>query len=249
VILRLLRTTAMAGAVAVVTLAQLNLPSSAFWQRFVTGLWISVGLMILLSIYDGVWQINYVLQARLVHEYENNVQAAMSAAVASIVDEFGAPWDEIAVCYYRKRFFSRWRKLVRVGGVLAGASLTDREREFRHGVGPVGVAFDEKMVVSVEWQDFVKAATNQGPKSWNNRVRADRYGFEWGQLMRSWRPDAIIASPTFNLKGRPDGCILIAGPLKRTDLDSDEIRSILNDFATVIDKIGPPPKGWWKMHG
>jgi hypothetical protein len=247
-ILRLLRTAATAAAVAVVTLAQLNLPSSDFWQRFVAAVWTSVGMMILFSVYDAVGQVNYAVRAKRIGEYENDIQAAMSAAVASIVDEFSAPWDEIAVCYYRTRFISRWRKLVRVGAVRAGAILTDGEREFRPGVGPVGLAFNEMVVISVEWQDFVKTATNKGPTAWNSLDLRERYSLTWGQLMRSWRPDAIVTSPTFNLKGKPDGCILIAGPLKPADLQSDKIRTILNDCATVIDKIGPLPKGWWKMY-
>jgi hypothetical protein len=248
---RLLRTTVTGAAVAVVTLALLNLPSARFWQLLVAVQLGSVALIAAFLFYDAIWQIVLVVQAKRIRDYESDLHAAMGAAVASIVDAFGAPWDEIAVCYYRARSFSRWRRLVRVGAVRAGAALTEVEveRELRTGIGPVGVAFAEMSVIREEWQDFIREAKDKGVTAWHRRTNRERYGLTWGQVWRSWQPAGVVARPTFNLAGRPDGCILIAGPIKPADLPSEQMLSIVNDCAAVADEIGPPPKGWWRMHG
>jgi hypothetical protein len=239
----------MEGAVAVVTLALLNLLSAEFWQPPVAVQWGSVALIATLLFYDMIWQIVLVAQAKRIRSYESDLHAAMGAAVASIVDVFGAPWDEIVVCYYRPRFFSRWRRLVLVGAVRAGAALTEVERELRPGVGPVGVAFKEMSVITEEWKDFIRDAKDKGPTAWNRRTNRQRHGLTWGQVWRSWQPAGLVASPTFNFAGRPDGCILIAGPIKPADLSSEKMLSIVNDCAAVTDELGRPPKGWWRMHG
>jgi hypothetical protein len=62
--------------------------------------------------------------------------------VVSVVALATAPWDEIAVHYYRKRGLPGLTRLRRVAAVRAGADVAEVEYPIRPGVGVVGVAFE-----------------------------------------------------------------------------------------------------------
>jgi hypothetical protein len=176
------------------------------------------------------------------------LRSAMSATIASIVRDFDAPWDKIAVYYYRARRISVFRKLVRVGGVRAGITVADLQNSFRPSVGLAGVAFVERDIVALEWRDFARAATIKGPQAWERLASRDRFGLSWGQLRRSPPEAGMVASPTYDAGGRPEGCILVCSPLRLSTLRSDAMRQILDQCAATLDRLGPPPKGWWRRN-
>lgn len=246
--LRLARAAVMAAAGAVVTLAQLDLPTRRFWDGQIPLQWGSVLVLAFFICEEAVRSINYAVQASRILEYDNNLRAALSTAVSAVVSSTGAPWDEVAVSYYRFRRSLYRRRLVRVGAVQAGAGIADRHRFVRPGVGLVGTAFATEKILTKEWRDFVRTATELGPRSWEERTEDDRYGLSWGQLRRSAQPEGMMASPTFAFDGQADGCILLGGPLKMQDMTSDDMRRMLDDLATVLDVLGPPPPGWWGAH-
>jgi hypothetical protein len=247
IVLRLVRAAAMAVAGAAVTLAQLNLPSKSFWDGQVRLLWASVIVLAFYICWEAVRSVNYAVQAKQIRSYDNDLRAAVSAAVSATVLATGVPWDEITICYYRRRGVLRQR-LARVGAFSAGAEVTTAQRSTRSGVDVVGTAFATQEIIAVEWRSFVLAATAQGLAKWRERDPDSRYGLTWGQLRRSHQPEGVVASPTFDVRGKPDGCILLTGPLKEHDLCGDEMRRTLDDLATVLDLIGPPPPGWWGAH-
>jgi hypothetical protein len=247
-ILRLVRAAITAAAGAVVALAQLNLPNKEFWAGLEAVQWASVIVVALFLLYDAVWSVNQAVRARQMREYDADLRAAISSAVASIVDVFGVRWDEVSVQYYRSRRPLLRSALVRVTGVRAGASLTDAGRSFRPGVGLVGTAFAERVLVAEQWREFFQTATRQGPQAWEQRAHEQRYGLSWGQLRRSGAHDGAVASPTFAENGRPNGCIMISGPMKEPDLVSDQMGQIIDSLATLLDQAGPPPAGWWSAH-
>jgi hypothetical protein len=77
-----------------------------------------------------------------------------------------------------------------------------------------------------------------------------RYGMNWGQLSSGGtRDQGVLAVPTFDrASGRPTGCVLLSGTLKLDDLQSEGMRHILGDLITALDRLGPPPRGWWSAH-
>jgi hypothetical protein len=200
--------------------------------------------------YDAVRSVSHALQSARIREYDNDLRAALSALVAAVVRDTGAPWDEVAVRYYRLRSilgFGR-RRLLLMGAVMAGADVVDAQRSVRPGQGVVGAAFSDQVVIAEEWRQFAQKATKEGPAAWNERPARERYGLSWGQLRRSAQPEGVVASPTFAPDGRPNGCILVSGPLKLSDLTKGDIRQVLDDLATVLDRLGAPPAGWWGTH-
>ncbi|MFF5181827.1 hypothetical protein ACFY2Q_27710 [Micromonospora sp. NPDC000316] len=247
-VVRLVRAAITAAAGAVVTLAQLNLPNKELWARLEAVQWVSVIVVTLFLLYDAFWAANQAVRARQMREYDADLRAAISSTVTSIVDALGVRWDEVSVQYYRSRRLLLRPTLVRVTGVRAGARLTDAGRSFRPGVGLVGTAFAEQVLIAEQWRDFFQTATRQGPQAWKQRAHQQRYGLSWGQLRRSGGHDGAVASPTFAENGRPNGCIMISGPLKEADLVSDEMGQIIDSLATTLDQVGPPPAGWWSVH-
>jgi len=248
IVMLLARAAVTATAGAAVTLAQLNLPSKQFWDGQRTALWISVAVVAFFICYDAVRSVNYALQASSIRKYDNDLRAALSALIAAVVTCTGAPWDKITVRCYRLRRVRLRRRLVQTAAVRAGADVADARHPMRPGEGVAGTAFADQVIVGEEWGQFVRTATEQGPAAWDQRTPAKRYGLTWGQLRRSTQADGVVASPTFDRDGRPDGCILVSGPLKTPDLVSDDLRQALDDLATVLDKLGPPPSGWWSTH-
>src|SRR5688572_22401154 len=101
--LRLARAAVLATAGAVVTLAQLGLPSKKLWDGQEAVLWASVMIVALFICHDAVREVNYAVQAARIRDYDNDLRAAMSAAVSSVVLSTGVAWDEVAVRYYRRR--------------------------------------------------------------------------------------------------------------------------------------------------
>ncbi|MGC4780625.1 hypothetical protein ACLQ3A_03120 [Micromonospora zamorensis] len=237
-----------AAAGAVVTLAQLNLPSRPFWDEQVVAQWLSVSLLAFFICYDAARSVNYALRATRIREYDKDLRAALSAIIASVVESTGAPWDEIAVHYYRRRGILLRRRLFQVAAVQAGADIANATQPIRWGEGVVGVAVDDQVILGEEWRQFVRTATEEGPSAWARRSKRDRYGLTWGQLRRSAQPQGMIASPTFDPDGRPEGCILVSGPLKRVDLEGEAMGRTLDNLATVLDRLGQPPSGWWDAH-
>ncbi|MFC3735506.1 hypothetical protein [Paractinoplanes deccanensis] len=248
-LLRPVRAAIVAVAGMVVTLAQLNLPSKEFWAGQEVLQWISVAVVAAFLFYDALWSVNLAFRDRRIREYDADLRAAMSAAVALVVDTLGVRWDEVSVQYYRyRRFWFRPNRLVRVSGVRAGAIFAESEESFRPGVGLVGAAFQQRILLGAQWGDFVQSATRLGPVAWEQRDPIQRYGLSWGQLRRSAGPDGIVASPTFAPNGRADGCLVISGPMKAADLVTEPIGQIIDSLATSVDRIGPPPPGWWSAH-
>lgn len=256
--LRLARAAVTAAAGAVVALAQLHLPSERFWDGQAGVQWVSVAVLAIFICYDAVRAVNYAVRAARIREYDNDVRAALSAVIGAVVDSTGVPWDEISVRYYRRRGLP-WLpsdramplllpRLVPVAAVQAGADLAEAAHPLLPGEGVAGLAFADQITLAEQWRSFVRTATEQGPAAWAERPARARYGLTWGQLRRSARPEGMVASPTFDATGRPDGCILVSGPVKMPDLTSDNMRQTLDDFATVIDCLGPPPPGWWGAH-
>ncbi|GIG93053.1 hypothetical protein [Plantactinospora endophytica] len=246
--LRLARAAVMAAAGGVVTLAQLSLPSERFWGGQVPLQWASVLVLASYICYDAVLSVNYAVQAGRIQDYDNDIRAALSAMISTMVLSTGVSWDEVGVHYYHRRGVLHRRRLVRVGAIQAGAGITDTQRAFRPGFGIAGTAFSGQEIVAKEWRRFVRDATHQGREAWEERSVDDRFGLDWGQLRRSAQPEGIVASPTFAPDGRPNGCILVTGPFKEQDLTSDETRNALDDLATTLDILGPPPPGWWGAH-
>ena len=237
-----------AAAGAAIALAQLNLPNKDFWAANIFLQWLSVIVVALVLFNDAAASASSAIQAARVREYENGLRTTMSATIAAIVKTFNVPWDEISVYYYRARHFSRLRRITRVGGVRAGTSVADMQISFRPSVGIAGTAFSEEVIIALEWRDFARAATIRGPQEWRRRMPRARYGLTWGQLRRFPAEEGIIASPTFNANGKPDGCILVCSPLKLSALSSDAMRQILDNCAAALDRLGPPPNGWWRHH-
>ncbi|MEU7615910.1 hypothetical protein AB0B27_07400 [Micromonospora rifamycinica] len=246
--LRLARALVMAAAGAAVTLAQLNLPSARFWEQQVLLQWASVAALSTLVIYDAFRSLGYAIQESQIRNYDNDLRASLSVVISRLVKLTGVSWDEITVRYYRRRGVLFWGRLDLVMALAAGAKVSDSQTSVRPGVGIAGTAFSEEVMLAEEWGRFVREATQQGPVQWAQREPRHRYGLSWGQLRRSDQPDGVVASPTFALDGQPDGCIVVSGSLKRVDLLGDEVRRTLDDLATVLDRLGPPPKGWWGAH-
>jgi hypothetical protein len=242
---RLTRAGVTAAAGAVVTLAQLNLPSSGFWDEQVVLQWLSVIAVAFFICYEAVRSVNYAVRAARIREYDNDLRAALSTVITRIVDSTGVAWDEISVRYYRRRGPALRRRMVQVAAVRAGADIAEARHPIRAGEGVVGVAVAEQVIISVQWRQFVRTATSAGPIAWAARSKPDRYGLSWGQLRRSSQPEGVVASPTFDRAGRPDGCILVSGPLKSPDLAGEVMRQTLDELATALDQLGGPPAGWW----
>jgi hypothetical protein len=247
-VLGLIRAAVMAVAGSVVTLAQLNLPSKKFWEDQVILQWISVITLALLILYDAVRTVNYALQIGQIRKYDNNLRAALSSVISSVVRDSGVPWDEVAVRYYRARRMLLRRDLLLIAAIQAGANIEDSSRVVRSGKGIVGMAFSDQEVIALEWRELVRVATDEGREKWEMRSEAARYGLSWGQLRRSEQPEGMLASPTFGVDGQPNGCILLSGPLKLPDMQNDELRLTLDDVATILDLLGAPPRGWWGTH-
>ena len=249
-----------AAAGAVVALAQLHLPSERFWAGWAGLQWVSVAVLASVIGDDAVRAVNHAVRAARIREYDNDLRAALSAVIGAVVDSTGAPWDEISARYFRRRGLPwpregwperRWSwllrpRLVQVGAVQAGADLA--ADSLRPGEGVAGLAFADQVVIAEQWRLFARTATEQGPAAWAQRPARARYGLTWGQLRRAAQPEGMVAAPTFDAAGRPDGCLLVSGPVKMPDLVSDNMRQTLDDFATVIDCLGPPPSGWWGAH-
>ena len=246
--LRLLHAAAAATSGAAVAMAQLNLPSREFWAEWVALAWAGVAVGTALLLYDGVRSVSIATQYHRSREFESNLRAAMSAAIVEVVDAFGVPWDEIAVQYYRARRRLWTLKLAQVCGVRAGTAAIGEPRTLRASVGLIGVAFSDQVIISVPWREFAREATEQGPEKWSERSARERFGLTWGQLRRVARPEGAVASPTFDTKGKANGCILITGPLKVADLSGETMRQVLDDLAATLDQIGPPPPGWWSTN-
>ncbi|MFI6094368.1 hypothetical protein ACIA8G_02375 [Lentzea sp. NPDC051213] len=246
---KVVRAALTACAASAVTLAQLNLPEKSFWDARSVVLYLSVTVLAITVVHDATIAVTHALQANQIKSYGGNLNAAFAATVTSVVTEFGTPWDEIAVTFYRSKLFGRWRKLIRVGGVRAGARPINLNPYIRTRTGIVGHTFTEQAIIAAEWKDFVESAVSQGKSAWEQRRPQDRYGLSWGELMRAERPDGIVAQPIFNERGRPVGCASITGPLKLVDMNSPQMGQILNDLATAMYLIGPTPRGWWSFHG
>lgn len=248
IVLLLVRAAVMAAAGAVVTLAQLNLPSGNFWEKQVFLQWVSVVALAAFVVYDAIRSVNLAIQSARIREYDNDVRACLSAVISAFIEATGAPWDELTVRYYGLRGILFWRRLELIAAVCAGANLVDSQRSFRPGVGVAGQAFIQQVNIAVEWGEFVRGATEAGPDAWARLGERERYSLTWGQLRRSPQPDGLIASPTFALSGNPNGCIVVSGPLKMVDLVGDNVRRTLDELATVLDQLGSPPRGWWGAH-
>jgi hypothetical protein len=255
-IFRIARSAVIAAAGAVVTLVQLNLPSKLFWTHLIAIQWCCVAIVALYTSYEAAQTANQAVRYRSIAEYEKNLRAAMSATVTSIVTSFSTPWDEVAVYCYRSHKFLWRERLAFVGGMRAGAAPADIDPYFLSGAGLVGMAFTREEVIAVNWREIVTSAFINGKVKWNERKPERRYNMNWGQLQRNWgqlqrspRLDGMAASPVFNVDGRTIGCVVVSGPLKVSDLESEAMRKVFSDIAATLDELGAPPSGWRRMHG
>ncbi|MGW6197291.1 hypothetical protein ACWF0M_14205 [Kribbella sp. NPDC055110] len=247
VALRVARALLLTASTVVVTLAQLNLPSG-FWAGHKEMQVASVIVLAVVVLVDTSNEVNYLLQAREIQDYDKDLRSVLSAAAGGMVD-LGVPWDEATVRCYRRRSWLFGRRLGLVGGIKAGADVEEPRHLIRSGVGLVGTAFKDQEIVAEEWAEFVRQGKAEGRALWERRASQERFGMTWGHLQhQTSQPDGMVASPTFPASGRPNGCVLLSGPLKRPELESEGIRRILEDLATSLDRIGPPPRGWWRAH-
>jgi hypothetical protein len=247
--LRLARAVLLAVATAVVALAQLHLPGEPFWEQHHLAQWISVGLLALLIVGEGAASVAVAVQKDRIHEYDNDVRTTLTVALAQVVDVTGARWDEVAIRYYRRRGFWMWGRLMLVTALQAVAAVRDAQHSVRLGRGLAGVAAETEEIVSEQWRDFVQSATRQGRSAWEACPVAERYGLSWGELRRSAKPEGVVAYPTFGENSRVDGCIVLSGPLKASELTGEQVLNILDSTATSLDRAGPPPRGWWMSRG
>ncbi len=244
---RLLRACLTAGALGVVTAAQLGLPSKGFWDKQVALQWASIAVLTVFVLYEAVAELNYVARAKAIREYEANARAILSTAIAGIVGYTGAAWDGITVRYYRRRSWIR-PLLHQVVAVKAGADADEAHLTVKPGVGLVGTAYQEKGTIAEDWDAFLNAA-RADRAAWEKRSVTERYGLNWGQLQISHRAAGVIASATFSPPdGDLEGCILVAGPLKKADLEAEPMMEILDALATDLRELGSPPRGWWRAH-
>jgi hypothetical protein len=250
-VLRVCLAVMLSMATAVVALAQLNLPTREFWQTSLNiGIqWASVAMMAAFILMNEFRAAVHVAQLARIREYDHDLRSALFAALFAVVENTGAPWDEITVCYYRRRGLLRWHRLIRMEAVTMSPFSSNTPSSLRPGEGMAGVAFVSQEIVADDWASFVETATAEGPAAWNKRGDQQRYGLTWGQIRRSTRDHGMIASPTFDSAGDPDGCVVLSGPLKLPDLVGVEMRRVLDDVATTLDRIGSPPAGWWGNHG
>jgi len=242
---RLARSTIAALAGAIVTLAQLNLPSKPFWDGLSALLYISVVTVALFVVYEAVLSCDQALQVRRIREYETTMAHALSAAVRLVVEEFGVAWDQVAVYHYQSRWTWRGKRLGRVTAVRAGAPVTEAPLRLRLGQGVPGSAFMTQELIAEEWRDFAQQAVIAGRAAWDARPSDQRYGLNWGELNNSERPEGQVSNPQFDNAGKPVGCTVVSGPLKPADLTSQQMRRILSDLATTMKQTGPAPRGWW----
>ncbi|WP_191296782.1 hypothetical protein [Lentzea cavernae] len=248
VLFRLIRAAITALAGSVVTLAQLNLPSRSLWESHVVLQYVSVIVIAMFVCYDAVRSFDQAIQNSKIRAYDRRLRAALSATVASIVDEFGTPWDEIAVYHYQVTSFWPWRRLSKVDGVRAGASTANVQPYYKIGKGLAGTAVSEQVLLAEEWRDFVQRAIPLKPDGWIQLDERKRYGLSWGELMGSERPLGMVANPVFGPQGAPSGCLVVTGPMKLNELSGNEMRQILSDAATEIQLMGPAPRGWWSFN-
>ncbi|GAB2572727.1 hypothetical protein [Kribbella endophytica] len=247
IVLRIVRALLLALSTAVVTLAQLDLPDN-FWDRHRTTLWASAAILSLLILINTGHEVTYFVQSRRIREYDKDVRAVLSGAAGRMVTLCGVPWDQVAVRYFRRRSWVRRGRLAPVAAIMAGADVDEPQRHVKAGTGIVGTAFKDQEVVTEEWAALVRQADTEGRKAWEKRPPEHRYGLSWGQLQQTAPHSGMIASPTFAPSGRPNGCILISGELKGPDLESEATRRVLRDLAVALDRLGPPPRGWWSAH-
>ncbi|GAA3452665.1 hypothetical protein [Dactylosporangium matsuzakiense] len=248
-VLRVARAALLAVATTVVALAQLHLPSERFWEQHHLAQWISVGLLALFIVGEGVASVAVAVQQDRIHEYDNDIRTTLTVALAEVVDVTDARWDEVAIRYYRRRGFWIWRRLILVAALHAVAAVRDTLHSVRLGAGPAGVAVETEEIVSEQWRDFAQSATRQGRNAWEARPVAERYGLSWGELRRSAKPEGLVAYPTFGENGQVDGCIMLSGTLKASELAGEQVLDILDSAATSLDRAGPPPRGWWMSRG
>jgi hypothetical protein len=230
-----------------VTLAQLNLPNKTFWNQYSFLLWISTGVLACFVLVETIHSVDFMLRARQLRDFRENLRALSTAVIAEVVDSTGAPWDEVGVRLYRRRGIGTRQRLALMLATKAGADTDEDLRSIKMGQHVAGVACTERVRIAEQWAEFIRIATDQGPAAWDSRSASQRYGLNWGQMRRSASaaPGGVVASPTFNADGEVDGVIIITGPLKMADLAAEPMRRTLDDVAGTLDRLGPPPRGWW----
>lgn len=250
IVLRLARAALLASAGTAVTLSQLNLPSRGFWDHRSSILWIAVLILAWFVMYDATKSVFRVVRSAQIVEYDHDLRVILGAFIRQVVAITGAPWDEVAVCYYLHRRWWRRGTVSHISSMSMSGDGWDCDRTVHRDVGLVGVAMAEEAIIVEEWSHFVQEATYAGQKAWAERSKRARYGLTWGQLRRAGmaQPQAQMASPTFSAKGKIDGCLLLSGTIKIPALMDNKVRRELDNVATTLYRLGRPPAGWWTAH-
>jgi hypothetical protein len=252
-VVRVLAAVTVALATVVVTTAQLNLPSKEFWQNAVAvrAQWAGVGVLAVFVVVTELRQIGQLAGAARVRTYDLDLWAALSQVLCAVVERTEARWDEVEVSFYRRRpGLLPWRPLVRVASLRLGAASAHAAPSWPSGVGVVGAAYASGEALMVNWERFRHEAVQEGKTAWDKRETSQRYGMNWGQLVSGGARDRwVLAAPTFHRgSGGAMGCVLLSGGLKADNMTVEGLRPVLEDLATALDRLGPPPRGWWAFH-
>jgi hypothetical protein len=72
--------------------------------------WASVGVLAVFMFYDAGRSVSYAIQTGRIRDYDSDLLAVLSGGMATVARTTGAPWDEVAMHYYRQRGLLHWRR-------------------------------------------------------------------------------------------------------------------------------------------
>ncbi|MGH3566542.1 MAG: hypothetical protein ACRDRH_11025 [Pseudonocardia sp.] len=221
----------------------------AFWNEQALILYASVVIIVLVTIHESIRALTGVAQLRKLRAYERDARAVLSAALALTVKNVGAPWDRVGAHAFLIRGFWRFRRLSKVGGVRLGAEPSMSDPRWKPGKGVVGIAYEKRDIVTIDWRALFQAAAAAGPDAWRAAAVDSRFGLTWGELMRTQNYTGLAGCPVFDSGGKLIGAVTIDAPLSMADLNSDPMKQILRDLARAVDDLGRPPSSWWRYNG
>lgn len=242
---RLLKVAVSGVSVAVVTLAQLNLPSAGFWAHQRPAQYLAVVALVVVSGVEVFGSVVDRVQLPRVRQFEQELRAVLSAGISQLAHNSTADWREIGVSAYHARGLPWVRRLVLVDNLRLGTGPKFGVR-WRPGRGVVGTAYQQQDLLSVDWESYFKSAESGGPAAWLARGDLDRFGLSWGELMRTKALVGIAACPVFSENGELIGVVCVEAP---TDLSTQRIGETMRDIANAVGDLGAPPASWWSYVG